>query len=238
MYQLLYDNIMILTNENIIKDKGDYKMTQIYSDLYQFTEVMEPIKLSMHLYLLLTDEPILVQTGAVSQTKATLPELKQLLGDRPLKYILVSHFESDECGGLSLVLKEYPEVVTICSEVTARQLMGFGITYNLQIKKPGDTFSGNDFDFEIINYPSEMHMWEGILFMEKKRGIFFSSDLMFGMGENHGQVIENSWEEAIKASGAERLPNLELQKKLTDDLKTLNPKFVASGHGPCIKITK
>lgn len=190
----------------------------------------------MHQYLLLTEEPILIQTGAVSQAKATLPILKQLLGDRSLKYILVSHFESDECGGLSLMLEAYPLVVTICSEVTARQLMGFGITNRFEIKKPGDTVNGTDFEFQIIGYPSEMHMWEGLLFMEKKRGIFFSSDLMFAIGENHGQVIENSWETAINNSGADLLPNVMLQKNLIADLKTLAPVFIASGHGPCIKV--
>ncbi len=40
-------------------------MTEIIKDLYQFTEVMEPIKLSMHQYLLMTNEPVLIQTGAV-----------------------------------------------------------------------------------------------------------------------------------------------------------------------------
>ncbi|SHK84970.1 hypothetical protein SAMN02745136_03509 [Anaerocolumna jejuensis DSM 15929] len=211
-------------------------MTQIYPNLYQFTDVLEPIKLSMHQYLLLADEPILIQTGAVPQAQATLPKLKELLGDRPLKYILISHFESDECGGLSLVLKEYPNAIAVCSEVTARQLWGFGIARNVEIKKPGDSFTGNEFDFEIISYPSEMHMWEGLLFMEKKRGIFFSSDLMFGMGENHGQVVENSWESTVGTSGAESLPSPDMQKKLIADLKTLSPVFVASGHGPCIKI--
>lgn len=211
-------------------------MTQVYPNLYQFTDVLEPIKLSMHQYLLLTDEPILVQTGAIPQAQATLPKIKELLGDRPLKYILISHFESDECGGLSLVLKEYPNAIAVCSEVTARQLWGFGIARNIEIKKPGDSLTSNDFDFEIISYPSEMHMWEGLLFMEKKSGIFFSSDLMFGMGENHGQVIENSWESAVGTSGAESLPTPEMHKKLIDDLKALNPVFVASGHGPCIKI--
>lgn len=211
-------------------------MTQIYPNLYQFTDVLEPMKLSMHQYLLLTDEPILIQTGAVPQAQATLPKLKELLGERSLKYILISHFESDECGGLSLVLKEYPDAIAVCSEVTARQLWGFGIARNVDIKKPGDSFSGEDFDFEIIGYPSEMHMWEGLLFSEKKRGIFFSSDLMFAMGENHGQIVENNWEDAVNTSGVEQLPSIDMQKKLMDDLKTLKPKFIASGHGPCIKV--
>ncbi len=181
-------------------------MTQIYPDLYQFTDVLEPMKLSMHQYLLLTDEPILIQTGAVPQAQATLPKLKELLGERSMKYILISHFESDECGGLSLVLKEYPDAIAVCSEVTARQLWGFGIARNVEIKKPGDSFSGKDFDFEIIGYPSEMHMWEGLLFTEKKRGIFFSSDLMFAISENHGQIVENNWEDVVSTSGAEQLP--------------------------------
>ncbi len=109
-------------------------MTEIIKDLYQFTEVMEPIKLSMHQYLLMTNEPVLIQTGAVSQAQTTIPKLQELLGERKIKYILISHFESDECGGLALVLKEHPEAVAVCSETTARQLMGFGITNNVLIR--------------------------------------------------------------------------------------------------------
>lgn len=211
-------------------------MTKIYNELYQFTDVIEPMQLSMHQYLLMTEEPILIQTGAVPQAQATLPKLKELLGDRSLKYILVSHFESDECGGLSLVLKEYPDAITVCSEVTARQLWGFGLAYNIEIKKPGEKFTGSDFEFDILSYPSEMHLWEGILFVETKRGIFFSSDLMFGIGLNHGQVVENTWSEVLKSSGVEYIPNTDMQAKVLEDLKLLKPKFVASGHGQCIKV--
>ncbi|MDF2804439.1 MAG: fold metallo-hydrolase [Anaerocolumna sp.] len=211
-------------------------MKQIYSDLYQFSNVMEPIKLTMHQYLLMTEEPILVHTGATPQTLNILPKIKKLLGDNPLKYILISHFESDECGGISTILQAYPNATAICSEVTARQLLGFGITHNIDIKKPGERFIGNNFDFRIISYPSEMHLWEGLLFIEEKRGIFFSSDLMFVMGETHGQVIENNWEATVTTSGAETLPTAEMQIKLIRDLYALSPNFVASGHGPCIKI--
>ncbi|MHC8965302.1 hypothetical protein ACYG7R_26715 (plasmid) [Klebsiella pneumoniae] len=65
---------------------------------------------------------------------------------------------------------------------------------------------------------------------------FLSSDLMFGMGENHGQVIESSWDAAVKSSGADTLPNQESGQKLSSDLSEIEPKFVASGHGFCITI--
>lgn len=211
-------------------------MTQIYPGLYQFTDVIQPMKLSIHQYLLLTEEPVLIQTGSVSQAQATLPQLRELLGDRPLKYILISHFESDECGGISLVLKEYPNATCVCSETTARQLWGFGLAQNVVINKPGDKLMGKDYEFQAIGYPSEMHMWEGLLFMETKRGLFFSSDLMFLMGETHGKTIESTWADAVKTSGANSLPSLDMQERLVAALDVLNPVFVASGHGPCISI--
>ena len=127
-------------------------MTEIIKDLYQFTEVMEPIKLSVHQYLLMTNEPVLIQTGAVSQAQTTIPKLQELLGERKIKYILISHFESDECGGLALVLKEHPDAVAVCSETTARQMMGFGITKNVLIKKPNEIFAGDDFEYICIHH--------------------------------------------------------------------------------------
>ncbi|EAY3244973.1 MBL fold metallo-hydrolase, partial [Salmonella enterica subsp. enterica serovar Typhimurium] len=54
--------------------------------------------------------------------------------------------------------------------------------------------------------------------------------------ENHGQVIESSWDAAVKSSGADTLPNQESGQKLSSDLSEIEPKFVASGHGFCITI--
>lgn len=211
-------------------------LTQFFPELHQFTSIMEPIKLSMHQYLLQTGEPVLIQTGAVEQAKEILPKIQGMLCGKLLRYILISHFESDECGGVSLILKEYPDAVCICSETTARQLRGFGLAQNIEMKKPGEMAAGNDFEFQAIKYPSEMHLWEGLLFLERKRGILFSSDLMFRMGETHGQTITSTWLDAVENSGADQLPSPDMQKKLKNDLSAIHPAFVAPGHGPCIKV--
>lgn len=211
-------------------------MTTIYNDLQQFTEYLETVNLSLHQYLLLTEEPALIHTGTINNSQNISSQIKQLLGNKPLKYIFVSHFESDECGGLSTLVKEFPGVTTICSETTARQLYGFGITYNIEIKKPGDKLIGKDYEFEFINYPSEMHLWDGLLLVENKREIFFSSDLMFSFGNIHGETIESNWQEAIETSGADLIPGDKQREKLIKDLKELSPKFIATGHGPCIRL--
>ena len=134
----------------------------------------------------------MVHTGNIQQAEALIPQLKDALGDKQLKYIFISHFESDECGGLSIILKHFPEARPICSEVTARQLSGFGITNDIIVKKPEEKLGLWDHELEFISYPSEMHLWEGLLVTENKLRIFFCSDLVFRLGEASGSVIEGN----------------------------------------------
>jgi flavorubredoxin len=209
-------------------------MSAIYKDLHQFSSYIPPIDLSFHQYLLLTDEPVLVHTGTIQEAEILVPQLKAVLGDRELKYIFISHFESDECGGLSLILKHFPKAIPICSEVTARQLIGFGITNEVIVKKPGEKLLSHDCELEFINYPSEMHLWEGLLLMENKRGIFFSSDLMFRLGKANGEIMEGNWQSEVNNIDLEKVPSPEQKEKLQNTLSKLNPKFVAVGHGPCL----
>lgn len=37
--------------------------------------------------------------------------------------------------------------------------MGFGITNQVLVKKPGEKLTSNDYELEFISYPSEMHLW-------------------------------------------------------------------------------
>mgnify|MGYP003424647618 FL=1 len=84
-------------------------MEKIYGDLVQFTEFMPSVDFSLHQYLLMGDEAILIQTGTLNYSKELIPKLKEVLDGKNLKYIYVSHFESDECGGLSEIIKAYPD---------------------------------------------------------------------------------------------------------------------------------
>ena len=205
-------------------------------DLYQFSTYIPQINLSFHQYILFADEPLLVHTGNVKQAEAMLPQLKVALNGKELKYIFISHFEADECGGLSLILEHFPNAKPICSETTARQLSGFGLISDIIIKKPGEKLNTPDYELEFFSYPSEMHLWEGLLVMENKREIFFSSDLMIRFGHEMGTVEESNWHAEINNITSEQVPNPVRRSELQETLLQLNPSFVATGHGPCLKL--
>lgn len=213
-------------------------MSKIYQDLFQYSHYVSPINLSFNQYLLSTDEPLLVHTGSIQRAAALVPELKAELNGRALKYIFVPHFEVDECGGLSYILEQFPEAKPICSEVTARQLSGFGLTSEVIIQKPGDKLKTTAYELEFFNYPSEMHLWEGLLAIEKQRGIFFSSDLMIRFGESGGLVIESNWQTEIDNIREDQVPSSKQRAQLQETLAQLHPSFVATGHGPCLKVNK
>lgn len=212
-------------------------MTPIYQDIYQFSTYIPQINLSFHQYLLFTNEPLLIHTGNTQQATALIPQLKDVLNGKDLKYIFVSHFEADECGGLSLILDHFPNAKLICSEVTARQLTGFGLVKEFIAKKPGEKLTTDNYELEFFSYPSEMHLWEGLLAMETQRGIFFSSDLMIRFGEANKTIVESDWETEINSIRPDQIPDPERQIQLQQTLRQLNPKFAATGHGPCLKFT-
>jgi flavorubredoxin len=205
-------------------------------DLHQFSTYIRQINLTFHQYLLLADEPILIHTGNVKQAEAMLPQLKVALNGKDLKYIFISHFESDECGGLAVILKHFPKAKPICSQTTAQQLSGFGLINDAIVKKPWEKIKTNDYELEFFSYPSEMHLWEGLLAIENRRGIFFSSDLMIGFGEQIGTVKESNWNTEINNIRPEQMPDSEGRVQLQQTLVQLNPSFVATGHGPCLKL--
>lgn len=211
-------------------------MQAIFNDLYQFTNYVPPIDLTFHQYLLGLDEPMLIHTGNKQRAKELVPQIKDKLKNEELKYIFISHFESDECGGLGIILGEFPQAKVICSEVTARELAGFGITNDVHIKKPGDRILIGGSEFKFISYPSEMHLWEGLLLLDLKRQILFSSDLMVSFGNPKEKVLENTLKEELALITNEQIPDAEKRKKLIQDLSKENIKFIATGHGQCIKI--
>ncbi|MDA8441610.1 MAG: MBL fold metallo-hydrolase [Peptococcaceae bacterium] len=209
-------------------------MQTIFPDLLQFSTHVPSIDLSFHQYLLSATQPLLVHTGNKHQAAALIPHLKIALNGRTLNYIFISHFEADECGGLSHILTHFPAAKPICSEVTARQLNGFGITNDVVIGTPGESFVTNDYELQFLAYPSEMHLWEGLLARENKRGIFFSSDLMLRFGNSGGTVVESEWSTEINNIKPEQVPDPARRTLLQDTLAQFKPRFVATGHGPCL----
>ena len=209
-------------------------MKEITKNLYQFSVYIPPMDFTIHQYLLDTDPAVLFAAGTVQQAEAILPDLKKVLGEKPLKYVFVSHMESDEAAGVFVLQKEWPDLKVICGELTARELPGYGYKGTVIAKHGGDELKDGGLDLQLIDYPSEVHLQDGLVVFEKNTEIFYSADLFLRFGNGVGNVIDASWEDEVNAIGEERVPNEKMLSHLQDDLKKIKPAFAAVGHGFCL----
>jgi flavorubredoxin len=212
------------------------EQVKIFDDLYEFSSINEGFPITFNQYLLIGEESLLFHTGNSDHVKLLVPMLKKLLGDKSLEYVFISHFESDECGGLSHLLINFPNVKTICSQVTAMQLRGFGFTNELIIKKPNEMLESRNFKLKFIGYPSEMHLWEGLLTIELDRQLLFSSDLFIKKDRMFDKMADSKWKDEVNNISIQQIPSENALKTLQSILQDINVKYIATGHGPFLKL--
>lgn len=210
-------------------------MKEIAPKLFQYSVYIPPMDFTIHQYLLAQDPAILFAAGTVQQAEAVLPQVKEVLGDRQLKYVFVSHMESDEAGGLAVWREAYPNVKVICGNLAARELPGWGYEGEIVAVSGGDTLNDGQLALRFVDYPSEVHMQDGVLCLEQNSGIFYSADLFLRFGNGVGQTLDASWADEVAAIDERRVASAGGLDQLKSDLSQLAPELVAVGHGFCLK---
>ncbi len=211
-------------------------MKKITEKLYQFSIYIPPMDFTIHQYLLDTEPAILFAAGTVQQAEVILPEIKEILGNRKLKYIFVSHMESDEVGGISVFQNEYSDVTVICSDLAARELPGYGFSCKILPVREGAEVHDGNLDLKFVSYPSEVHLQDGVVCMDEVSGIMYSADLFLRYGNGIGQLIKIDWNNEVNGINEDRMPGVQNQQKIKSSLSKWKPKIVAVGHGYCMEV--
>lgn len=112
------------------------RTTELFEELW-----MIPLGVTYNSYLIVGNEKTaLIDTVAEGFYLELEANIKAVLGDRRLDYIVVNHMEQDHSGSIELLKKEYPEVTIVGNAKTADMLNGFyGINQGVHIVKDGDS---------------------------------------------------------------------------------------------------
>ena len=205
----------------------------IFGKLYQFSQNVGMMAMPVHQYLLASDPPIMFATGTASQAEWILPRIDRILGGKPLKYLFISHMESDECGGYMLFHKKYPKISVICSSFTAKEMQGFGYKGRIIFGDSANGINDGELALRFYKYPSEVHLQNGVLCLDRGSGVFYSSDLFF-RGMSDGKIQEDTWDRVLTTVDRHFMPSREKYGELLKELEGADPRFIASGHGSCI----
>lgn len=152
-----------------------------------------PLGISYNSYIVTGSEKIaLIDTVEVAEMHSLLGKVKNLIGDRPVDYLVVNHMEPDHSGGIPQLMGLYPSLRIIGNKQTSLMLKGF---YNipddriLEIKD-FDMISLGDVSLQFILTPL-VHWPETMMTYVKEEKVLFSGDAFGCFGALNGGVVDS-----------------------------------------------
>lgn len=210
------------------------RTTELFEELW-----MIPLGVTYNSYLIVGNEKTaLIDTVAEGFFLELEANIKAVLGDRRLDYIVVNHMEQDHSGSIELLKKEYPEVTIVGNAKTADMLNGFyGINQGVHIVKDGDSLDlgGKTLTF----YMTPMLHWpETMMTYLTQEGVLFSGDAFGCFGALAGAVVDSDlnpgmyWMEMYRYYAAIVAKYGISVKNAMKKLAALDLQYIASTHGP------
>lgn len=101
-----------------------------------------PNGVSYNAYLIDDEKVCLIDTVEVDFFTQFLEQIHEVIGERPIDYLVVNHMEPDHSGSMALLKKYYPDIQIVGNKKTFQMMEGFyGITDQTLEVKNGDTLS-------------------------------------------------------------------------------------------------
>ncbi len=156
-----------------------------------------PYGVSYNAYLIDDEKTCLVDTVEADFFLPFLQNLRQVLGDRQLDYVVVNHMEPDHSGSLALLRQYYPQVQIIGNKKTFDMMRGFyQLTDGLLEVKNGDELCLGRHKLQFVLTPM-VHWPETMMTLcvpavatEPQQTILFSGDAFGCFGALNGAWID------------------------------------------------
>lgn len=157
-------------------------------------ENIHPIEkgVSYNSYLLLDEKTVLFDTVDWSICRQFLENIKGVLKDRTLDYMVINHMEPDHAACIDEIILRYPDVKIICTEKASMFMHQFD--FNVQDRvikvKEGDTMSFGRHKVTFMFAPM-VHWPEVMVTYDTTNGVLFSADAFGTFGALDGKMFND-----------------------------------------------
>ncbi len=151
-----------------------------------------PEGVSYNSYLIVDDKVALIDTVDLAFFPLFLDNIREVIGDRPIDYIVINHMEPDHSGSMSLMRKYYPNVEVIGNKKSFNLLKGFyGPPFKEIEVKNGDEISLGKHNLKFFITPM-VHWPETMMTLDLTDNILFSGDAFGCFGALNGGVLDDN----------------------------------------------
>lgn len=208
------------------------KVDKVAEGIYRISTPARGFPISLNQFLIDGEHPALIHTGTFPLYEYVRKAVAEVLDPARLAYIVVPHFEADECGGMVRFVAESPGATLVCSEAGAiLNLSGWDYSGPVRGVRDGDVIDLGDHKLRFLETP-HVHHWDSMMVFEETTSSLFPADLFIQPGDQPAIVNENLGNEMCRLyreSGifAAREPVLEV----VDRVEKLGPDWIHPMHG-------
>ena len=186
-------------------------------------------------FLIDDERPALIHTGMHQTYEPVRDAVAQVLDPARLEYVVLLHFESDECGGMDRFLEGAPDSTLACSALSADlNLSGWNYRGRVEGHRDGEVIDLGRHKLRFLETP-HVHHWDSMMLFDETTQSLFPSDLFIQPGDQPPVVDENLGAEMCAFYREVGIfAHEDPVRKVVDRIERLEPAWVHGMHGGCL----
>ena len=210
------------------------RIDEVVDGIYRISTTLEAAgaPFQFNQFLIDDERPALVHTGMHQMYEAVRDAVGQVLDPGRLEYVILLHFESDECGGMNGFLGGAPGSTLACSALSNDlNLSGWDYRGRVEGHVDGDVIDLGRHKLRFLETP-HVHHWDSMMLFDETTKSLFPSDLFIQAGDQPPVVTENLGAEMC---GLYREVGIFAHegpvRQVVDRVEALDPDWVHGMHG-------
>jgi len=206
-------------------------VTEIAPDIFRISIFPSGSAVSYGCFLIRDENPTMIETGLRGLYDLVHGAVRRLIDPAKLRYLVIPHFEMDECGSLNRFLAIAPNAEPVASPVGARVTLRDFSERPPKMVGNGEKLSLGRKELSIVLAPW-VHYWDSLLVYDETDRTLFTSDLFMQPGDREPTTSEDRSAEVVefcRFSGL--LPSQKHVEKVLDRIEPLGVDTIACHHG-------
>jgi flavorubredoxin len=210
------------------------RIDEIVDGVYRISTPPGDFPITFNQFLIDDERPTLIHTGVYTAYDEIRKAVAEVLDPASLAYVVLLHFEGDECGGMDRFMAEAPNAQLVGCEMSAvLNLSAFGVDFYDRVRgvRDGETIELGRHVLRFLETP-HVHHWDSMMVFEESTRSLFPSDLFIQPGDQPPTVGEDLGKEMCALyRGSGIFAHEEPVRQVVNRLERLDPDWVHAMHG-------
>jgi flavorubredoxin len=210
------------------------RIDEIVDGIYRIstTVPLDGLGFQFNQFLIDDEHPALIHTGPYPMYDDVRAAVSEVLDPGRLGYVILLHFEADECGGMDRFLEGAPDSTLACSALSVQLNLG-GWNYRGRVEghEDGDVVDLGKHKLRFLETP-HVHHWDSMMLFDETTRSVFPSDLFIQPGDQPPVVTEDLGSEMCgfyRESGI--FAHEDPVRDVVDRIERLDPAWIHGMHG-------